>query len=179
MDSKLETTTIRKLFYNGTGICCLLERSVMEEMHSNALKEQLKDYTIAEIKAGTLKDLVELEEGLFAHSPDAMDAKVAMKFWGAKSGDNYCRWTYGILTLLKLKVIKNDDQNGWWEMTGPTEFFRSLDNVRVVKPHTLFQTCECCGHKSTLKKCGGCKKVYYCGAECQKSHWKTHKPNCC
>ena len=29
-----------------------------------------------------------------------------------------------------------------------------------------------------LKKCNGCKKVYYCGGECQKAHWKVHKSVC-
>ena len=29
-----------------------------------------------------------------------------------------------------------------------------------------------------LKKCGGCKRVQYCGAEHQKLHWKTHKIDC-
>ena len=32
--------------------------------------------------------------------------------------------------------------------------------------------------KSSLLKCGGCKKVYYCSAEHQKGHWKQHKPHC-
>jgi hypothetical protein len=29
-----------------------------------------------------------------------------------------------------------------------------------------------------LKKCSRCFSVVYCGAECQKADWKTHKPNC-
>lgn len=28
------------------------------------------------------------------------------------------------------------------------------------------------------KKCNGCQKVYYCNKECQKEHWKKHKPHC-
>ena len=27
-------------------------------------------------------------------------------------------------------------------------------------------------------KCSRCKSVFYCSKECQKSHWKAHKPNC-
>ena len=173
------TTTITKLFYNGTGLEVLLPRPDMERMAKEAVEEQLKTYTLAEIKAGCLKDLKELEADLFAYSPDLMDAKIALKHWGAKSGDNYCRWCFGIITLLKLKVLKDDNENGWWELTLPTSMFQMMDNTRTVNPKKFFQTCECCGNKGTLKKCGSCKKVYYCGAECQKSHWKTHKSNCC
>ncbi len=35
------------------------------------------------------------------------------------------------------------------------------------------------GSIKTLKKCGRCKKVYYCDVECQKYHWQTvHKLHC-
>lgn len=29
-----------------------------------------------------------------------------------------------------------------------------------------------------LKRCTGCKKVFYCGRDCQKLHWKYHKVSC-
>ncbi|XP_068748435.1 uncharacterized protein [Montipora capricornis] len=29
-----------------------------------------------------------------------------------------------------------------------------------------------------LKKCMGCKKVFYCGKECQKKHWSDHRADC-
>jgi hypothetical protein len=41
------------------------------------------------------------------------------------------------------------------------------------------QRCECCGHVShLLKKCAGCKSVYYCDNPCQCKHWKEHKAVC-
>ncbi|KAJ7263337.1 hypothetical protein C8J57DRAFT_1333349 [Mycena rebaudengoi] len=29
-----------------------------------------------------------------------------------------------------------------------------------------------------FKKCGGCRVARYCSTECQKKHWKMHKPGC-
>ena len=39
--------------------------------------------------------------------------------------------------------------------------------------------CSACGKKSnTLKKCNGCKCVWYCDKECQNKHRKEHKREC-
>ena len=39
--------------------------------------------------------------------------------------------------------------------------------------------CAFCHSKAgTLKRCMGCKKVFYCGKECQTQHWKEHRPDC-
>ena len=39
--------------------------------------------------------------------------------------------------------------------------------------------CVCCQRPGEWKlKCGRCKKAYYCGRECQKWHWNTHKQSC-
>jgi hypothetical protein len=39
--------------------------------------------------------------------------------------------------------------------------------------------CAFCGkQKEKLLACGKCKKVKYCGADCQRKHWKTHKGQC-
>ena len=32
--------------------------------------------------------------------------------------------------------------------------------------------------KETSTQCSGCKIVYYCSKECQKSSWKKHKVDC-
>jgi len=38
---------------------------------------------------------------------------------------------------------------------------------------------ECKVRLEKRKKCGGCKRVWYCGAECQKAHWqRMHKRDC-
>jgi hypothetical protein len=39
--------------------------------------------------------------------------------------------------------------------------------------------CGFCGDiEKKKKRCGGCKKVYYCSRECQSADWKVHKANC-
>ena len=39
--------------------------------------------------------------------------------------------------------------------------------------------CSYCRSRSNkMKKCTGCGKTWYCGKECQASHWKTHKTSC-
>jgi hypothetical protein len=41
------------------------------------------------------------------------------------------------------------------------------------------KACFGCGASAgETKKCGGCGKVYYCGKDCQRRHWKWHKPEC-
>lgn len=36
----------------------------------------------------------------------------------------------------------------------------------------------CTVEKANLQKCSRCKSVLYCNKECQKLHWKAHKPRC-
>jgi TPR repeat protein len=38
--------------------------------------------------------------------------------------------------------------------------------------------CENCGDLVTVKSCSRCKKVKYCGRECQTAHWTSHKKTC-
>ena len=40
------------------------------------------------------------------------------------------------------------------------------------------QTCAVCGAKGKLFKCAKCKRVSYCGAACQTTHWKDHRKQC-
>ena len=38
--------------------------------------------------------------------------------------------------------------------------------------------CSACGEDGAEKKCSSCKSVQYCGQECQKLHWFSHKKVC-
>ena len=39
-------------------------------------------------------------------------------------------------------------------------------------------SCEVCGSVEEAMVCSGCQQVAYCGAACQLTHWKQHKPSC-
>ena len=39
--------------------------------------------------------------------------------------------------------------------------------------------CECCGKEGADLRCGRCHVSWYCGAACQKKHWKAgHRTKC-
>jgi hypothetical protein len=41
--------------------------------------------------------------------------------------------------------------------------------------------CAACGKQggsSGMFRCGGCRAARYCGASCQRAHWKKHRPDC-
>ena len=62
--------------------------------------------------------------------------------------------------------------------------FSGLDRTipffpRQLVPPLKEPQCAFCHSKTEdLKRCFGCKKVFYCGKQCQKRHWKEHKPHC-
>jgi hypothetical protein len=53
---------------------------------------------------------------------------------------------------------------------------------KVMRDVNEYEGCTKCGkHRSVgvkLLKCAGCRTTLYCSLECQKAHWKTHKPDC-
>ena len=38
--------------------------------------------------------------------------------------------------------------------------------------------CQTEGRSPPLRKCTQCEVAYYCGKDCQRAHWKVHKPAC-
>ena len=38
--------------------------------------------------------------------------------------------------------------------------------------------CSACGNALAKELCSGCKVAVYCGKDCQRKDWKTHKPQC-
>ncbi|KAK6996492.1 MYND-type domain-containing protein [Favolaschia claudopus] len=54
--------------------------------------------------------------------------------------------------------------------TGPRDYEK--------KGATRFCSMDNCFNFKNLKECAQCKTVCYCSRECQRKHWKVHKPVC-
>lgn len=61
--------------------------------------------------------------------------------------------------------------------------FRSVRTVENLFNIQLQNQCHLCckayaAQMQPLKRCGRCKKVFYCSVRCQKTNWSSHKPHC-
>ncbi|KAG6435972.1 hypothetical protein SASPL_100853 [Salvia splendens] len=50
------------------------------------------------------------------------------------------------------------------------------ENPYVCLPNK--NKCEWCFSSTNLKKCSGCRVIWYCSSECQRSDWKLHSAEC-
>lgn len=66
-----------------------------------------------------------------------------------------------------------------FEAIQPTsEIFNLCMNLAYIPNGGKLCAHDKCRSENCTKRCGRCKKVNYCSAECQKAHWKSHKPEC-
>lgn len=74
--------------------------------------------------------------------------------------------------------LSNGEQNGVSAVGSPTA--KSAAKRRPSPASTAIpKMCGACHKTSTsLKRCGSCQMIWYCGAACQTSHWKYHKAVC-
>jgi hypothetical protein len=106
------------------------------------------------------------------------DATDGINFNGDNPTDEYGRWglvlaLQGHTTPCPLALSKGV------AISGLTYWFKDKeDRDRCLKEsQAISKFCAVCGNPSK-KKCFGCGKVRYCGKDCQKKHWKTHKKVC-
>lgn len=75
-------------------------------------------------------------------------------------------------------LFKINQRDEWeWTYTGnPKKPFEP-----IVKKKQRYDACTYCMNpipKAVVNRCSGCKVAYYCNTDCQKKHWKGHKPTC-
>ncbi|KAK2057510.1 hypothetical protein LY76DRAFT_646875 [Colletotrichum caudatum] len=83
-------------------------------------------------------------------------------------------------------MLLNGDPAGYFPLVGPAkaQFLAAIDNYQPGTSRNWQEpSCFHCGKVrtdlgKTLRNCGRCKKAWYCGVDCQKAHWKLHKPEC-
>ncbi|ROW15713.1 hypothetical protein VPNG_02135 [Cytospora leucostoma] len=67
---------------------------------------------------------------------------------------------------------------------GRAQFLAALGNYKAGVPRSYSEpSCYQCGKIAAdvgknLDQCSRCKRVWYCNKDCQKAHWKDHKPAC-
>ena len=68
-------------------------------------------------------------------------------------------------------------------VSGLMEIPRMQENFSDLRQCVALMICAGCGKQepalNVFKKCTRCLQVYYCGRDCQLSHWKAHKKVCC
>ena len=54
-----------------------------------------------------------------------------------------------------------------------------MSNVTSIAMYNIERCSYCDASNVILKKCGGCRLAYYCGTDCQSSHWRIkHRYEC-
>merc|ERR1712224_200548 len=63
-----------------------------------------------------------------------------------------------------------------WEVW--TKYIISMLPFDAFEAKCQEQLCAACGASQPSRQCGRCRAVHYCGRDCQRQHWPTHKANC-
>jgi len=168
--------------FNGRLIQCCMTLEEVQEQRDEIIRNYLNEgFTISYIRKEIATHLVGLHNDLkrkFGGSSCSL--RDVMKFWRGDALFNTNFWITGVMILIKLKVIKQDKNNGWLEISldDKTYIDQTKPFAKPFKPRSFFNTCATCGLVGKPDKCSGCGKVYYCSKECQKENWKAHKPDC-
>eukprot|EP00797_Seminavis_robusta_P007900 Sro154_g070100.1 n/a (270) ;mRNA; r:68802-69611 len=93
---------------------------------------------------------------------------------------------YILSSTLKIKRRLLDESHPFgeefWFKLNEKQVYSCLEWFNVTAPSKTEEYCQVCWSTSpscNLKKCSQCKKVSYCGRECQFNDWKDHKKACC
>jgi len=135
-----------------------IQRSSSSEILKISDRCGAKNTLSARNEAEILKTLVEAFEGLlagFGTTLEELEAKIASGVY--QRGAN--AWAAALVSIGEQNILKMALQKAG-------ELLALVVCARCEKAH------------ENNKFCGRCRKVVYCGTECQKSHYKEHKVMC-
>ena len=128
---------------------------------------------------------VELEANVVhSNGDDGCDAKYKI----AKKLAKHQPLSDEVCDAVREEFFRSEEQRTGQGRLAGADALEGMSKVRTAKarkeaglkhglPH-----CEGCGKTepdgNTFSKCSECRSVLYCSRECQKKHWKAHKPNC-
>ncbi|CAG8516541.1 17804_t:CDS:2, partial [Racocetra fulgida] len=135
-----------------------IQRLSPSEISTLAVSRGTKDRISARNEAEILKALDEACENLlagFSVSLEELEAKIASGTY--QKGSN--AWAAAHVSIGEQKIL--------------------MATLQKAKELLALVVCANCGKANeNNKRCGRCRKVVYCGIDCQKSHYKEHKVLC-
>lgn len=119
------------------------------------------------------------------------DFAACVKLW-EKVGDEgiekmVARMMEGLgIDVNELNGMSPDEMSGYIALRAAGAVRRNnCVRPRQVVDAMVAMEMECCGNcgknkcdNVALMRCGACHTTLYCDVECQRAHWKTHKPLC-
>jgi hypothetical protein len=165
------------VFFNGSPLELVMPMSNLTQCGEEWILAGFKDgRTLKEMGDDCLKTMKEREKQCFdAFGNRGVSLRDYAKVWGKDYAQKCAEWCIFVYVLIKLKYIKDDDMNGFQTLDFDGANIKDLRKAGIVSTKQILNTCVVCATEGAFKKCSGCKKDYYCGAECQKADWKRHK----
>ena len=163
-------TTIILCYFKGTPVQMPFPMEAVKLGCEAMVKLMTPEQSLRGMGEEMLEELTKMEQDLVGkiglHT--SFDMRTNGKVWRDDYKSKIQTWCAYVYFLIKIKMLKNDDMNG----------FQTI-NMTNVPPSMCkkkwIDTCVVCAKQGIYKKCSGCKKDHYCGAECQKADWKRNK----
>lgn len=132
-----------------------------------------KKYAVSQLLPVQFADLVQREASI--HAPPVV---LAGPRWDMSKRSFFPeRFKSAVIMLYWMHMIEGSLPNKLpWEVW--TKYIIAFLPVDAFNPEPKEVTCASCNACLPTTQCGRCRKVFYCGRACQRSHWNIHKSTC-